>query len=107
MECMIETQVATLHCGTHFDLPSIKDQLLLLNNLIESKKQIFIDAKDISRIDTAGLQVLLSFYLTCSHHKLSVKWLNPSQPLIQAATLLGADQLLGLTFDKKGKNHAD
>lgn len=105
MECLFENNVATLRCGTQFDLVSIKEQVPLLKNLLESKKQIFIEAKDISRIDTAGLQVLLIFYLNCSRNDISVQWVQPSSILIQAATLIGVDQLLGLTLE--GKPHAN
>ena len=103
MECLFENNIATLRCGAYFDLASIKDQLPLLKKLIESKKQILIEAKDITRIDTAGLQLLLSFYLSCFRHGLSVQWVNPSITLIQAATLIGVDQLLGLTHNEKGR----
>ena len=64
--------------------------------LIDQKDCEFISVKgaDVSRVDTAGMQLLLAFFKATKERNLPLKWDGHSDKIIEAAELLGLD--LGL-----------
>ena len=68
---------------------------VLLAALID-KKPVVLDAGDVERVDTAALQVLTAFFVDANAQNLKARWQNPSSAIINAASLLGLTDSLGL-----------
>ncbi len=63
---------------------------------LDSGKDIKIDASAVEDVDTAGLQLLLSFVKTASESGRSVSWQSPSEALIQAVQETSLKDPLGI-----------
>lgn len=83
-----------IYCGPAVDLLSVVEQKAILLQALEIKKPICLEAGEISKIDTAGIQLLLNFILTAAKANLRWRWKNPSLQLINTSELLGLDQVL-------------
>ena len=68
----------------------------LLKELIEKKQDIIIDASAIEMIDTAILQLLLSFTIKLRSLNIKASWLNPSAEILSRAHTLGLTEEIGL-----------
>lgn len=66
-------------------------------SLVETKDcdQIQLQASDVERTDTAGVQLLLALVLASKERQIGIVWEKPSAKLCSAATLLGLDNALG------------
>lgn len=53
-----------------------------------------IDASRVEKTDTSALQLLTAFSLAAARNDTKIRWLNPSEPLLRAAALLGLDEIL-------------
>lgn len=62
-------------------------------SLINSSS-ITIDAGNVNRIDTAGLQLLCSWYLETKKHGVNVYWQNTAGTFSDSARLLGVADIL-------------
>lgn len=69
---------------------------VLLKNLIEKKQNIIIDASAIEMIDTAILQLFLSFSIKLRSLNIKSSWLNPSAEMLSRAHTLGLTEEIGL-----------
>lgn len=59
-------------------------------------EKVVLQAQDVQRTDTAGIQLLLAFVQASHDRQISVGWDAPSEKLCNAATLLGLDDALGI-----------
>lgn len=57
---------------------------------------INIDASQLSRVDTAGLQLLTALVIDINRQKINFTWQNVSDEIIQCAQRLGLNALLKL-----------
>lgn len=62
----------------------------------ESIEQVNIDASELARIDTAGLQLLTALIIDMNRQKLNFSWQNLSDELVESAFRLGLGDLLKL-----------
>jgi len=67
-----------------------------LGSYINQKNDVVIDASGVNMIDTAMLQLLTVFVTKLKNEGLKVIWKNPSEELINRATLLDLQKQLGL-----------
>ena len=65
-----------------------------LNDLLQQASSIDIDASDLSRLDTAAVQLLSVFSNTARDSGINLNWLSVSDDLQTTAQQLGLDQLL-------------
>ena len=63
---------------------------------LETGLPVRIDAREVSRLDTVGLQLLVSFSLELTRRGRTLSWLGASEPVAQAAALAGLTRMLGL-----------
>ena len=56
---------------------------------------ISVQADAVSRIDTAGVQLLFAFSKSAKEHSISLTWKSPSETLVGAAKTLGLDTSIG------------
>ena len=79
--------IANIH-GLHEEFESIIEQ--------KNCDKIVLQAADVERADTAGIQLLVAFVNASKERKITVGWDNPSEKLCNASGLLGLDGALGL-----------
>lgn len=58
--------------------------------------EILIKASEVTRADTAGVQLLYAFVKAAQEHNIKLDWHEPSAKLCSAASILGMEQILGL-----------
>lgn len=63
---------------------------------IASATSITVDATDVQRVDTAGLQLLVALRESARRRGIACQVSQPSQPLLDAVGTLGLGTLLGL-----------
>jgi ABC-type transporter Mla MlaB component len=85
-----------IHCGSEMDLSSVVDQKKILLHGLQIKKPICLEASEISKIDTAGIQLFLNFILAASKANIICYWKNPTSKVIELSELLGVNQILAL-----------
>lgn len=62
----------------------------------ETIPHINIDASQLSRVDTAGLQLLTAFVIDINRQKIDFTWKNVNDELVVCAQRLGLNELLKL-----------
>ena len=69
-----------------------------LEALIEKNQadELVLHAADVSRADTAGLQLMLALVKSSKERQMAVIWDHPSQKLLDAAKILGIQSALNL-----------
>lgn len=80
-------------CGLK-DAATLKAALL---QRLDEPSDVTIEAGGIERIDTAVVQLLCAFVRDRARRDLPVQWRGTSQPLLDAARLLGVGSLLALS----------
>lgn len=70
-----------------------------LDAALTRNRPISLDAANLSGVDTAGLQLLVAFYLAAHARGLNPHWTHASPALREGATLLGLEVLLDLKGD--------
>jgi len=68
-----------------------------LDSYTSGTQDIVLNASEVSRADTAGLQLIYVFLKTLQQHQASVIWAAPSSALIEASEQLGLKEHLGLS----------
>ena len=97
-----KTAKKTVQKGETVTLESIlviDDAMNLHKKFIElanNKSGITINGKAVNMIDTAMLQLLTSFVITLKKLDIKVTWKDPSEELVNRATLLNLEKQLGL-----------
>ena len=79
--------IASVH-NLHEDLESLINQ--------PDCDNIVLQARDVQRTDTAGIQLLLAFCNASKERQISIVWDHPSEKLCHAVGLLGLDSALGI-----------
>lgn len=69
-----------------------------LNKALEKSTTIEIKASAIKKIDTAGLQLIISLKKEVDIQEGNIVWVKPSDELIESASLLGFLEDLGLHY---------
>ncbi|VUD56412.1 hypothetical protein TDB9533_02067 [Thalassocella blandensis] len=77
------------------NVQGLHDQLEALVGEQDCDK-VTLQAEDVQRADTAGIQLLLAFVHASKERQIAVDWKEPSDKLRAAAKVLGLDQDLGL-----------
>jgi len=58
--------------------------------------KVVLQGKDVSRADTAGVQLLLAFVNSAKERQVELYWEHPSEKLLAAASVLGLQKALGI-----------
>jgi len=67
-----------------------------LDKVFRRKSPFVLDGSAVERVDTAALQVLVAFSRESRHREIDLKWVEVSDPLRNASTLLGLNHELGI-----------
>ena len=66
-----------------------------LNRLLNEQKEIYLNAQKVTKIDGAGLQLIMGFILAARKLALTIKWNGVSEQFAKNAEILGlTDQLI-------------
>ncbi|TQV84172.1 STAS domain-containing protein [Exilibacterium tricleocarpae] len=65
-----------------------------LEELCQANRDIVLDGANVSRVDTAGLQVICALAAELKKSSLTLSWSNPSAELKETALILGMSELL-------------
>jgi anti-anti-sigma factor len=87
---------ATLHWRGECCIESLGERREQLLRALEDGLPVILDLSDVTRIDTAGLQLLLVFVLDMRRNGRAMQCVAASAPVLQGARLAGICELLGL-----------
>ena len=85
-----------ISCGDVLDISVVAKMHEELKHAIENSTTIELDAKDLQRIDGAGIQLLVSLFADAQELQIDLSWGETSESLLHAATLLGVRPQLHL-----------
>lgn len=74
-----------------------------LEPLLLKDNDIVVNGKDVERVDTAGLQLILAFKNALSKRNLGFAWQQCSEVLTDSARQIGLEKLLALDSSTVGK----
>lgn len=70
-----------------------------LGDFAKDADNVTLDAENLSRVDTAALQLLTAFFVMLKSQQKEVSWRNPSDTLVRTAKQLGLETTLLLNND--------
>ncbi|UXI03834.1 lipid asymmetry maintenance protein MlaB [Photobacterium sp. TY1-4] len=82
--------------GTNLDITQVIELQQQYLAFIRQEPQWQVDGGEVCRVDTAGLQLLLSLFATVDPAERRVRWLSYSSALLDAAVCAGLDEALGM-----------
>jgi len=99
MDEQIDASEATktvVNCESVVDINSADKLYQRLHDALQYKHVVEINATDVTRVDTAILQLFTAFTLEAKIQELSVSWLGVSEAFYQAVELLGLTDELNI-----------
>ncbi|MCK4743230.1 MAG: STAS domain-containing protein [Sulfuriflexus sp.] len=89
-------EVQVINCQESLDISVVADLGTELKVALDSGQSIRLQAGDVGKADAAALQLLCAFFLDAQTHGIDIEWLDPSDALIESASLTGLVEHLGL-----------
>lgn len=83
-------------CEDSVDISGIAELHNQIATELEEGCTISLDASQVERIDTTGLQLFASLFNEAATKNMTINWVNPSDTLRSSASLLGLEELLQL-----------
>jgi ABC-type transporter Mla MlaB component len=81
--------------GEIFDITMALQYHEQLNELLNDQKQISLNAEKVEKVDGAGLQILLAFFIVAEKLNLQVVWTGASEIFLKNAEVLGISEKIG------------
>ena len=91
---MNETSVVEL--PERLDISCVESLHLELEEVLSVGNNIHLDASKVSKLDTAGLQVLKAFYDESQKRQVNLAWISPSATMIEVTSFLDLGSSMGL-----------
>ena len=91
-----KTQPTVIPCDDSLDISVVHELYQTLQQVVETSNPLVIDATNVERIDTAGLQLLCAFMQHAQDRSITVQWHQPAPAVYDAARLLDLEGLLHL-----------
>jgi len=89
-----ESQI--INCQSSLDISVVTNLGAELKVALDSGQSIQLQAAEVGKADAAALQLLCAFFLDAQTHGIDIEWLEPSDALVEAASLTGLIEHLGL-----------
>ena len=83
-----------IECGEVVDISKVSEMYQRLNEALEQEGPVSLHAGAIERIDTAALQMFVSFFQEVKKRHRDVSWKAPTEVLLRSAKFLGMSQIL-------------
>jgi anti-anti-sigma regulatory factor len=93
---MASSEAAILDLGHQLTIAEVEQVQLKIEALLAASTHLSIDAAEIGKVDTAGLQLLCSVKKTFRNTEGGLYWKDISPSLMKSACLLGVDAYLEL-----------
>ena len=93
---MSANKVATVKVPKHLNITMIDNFHQTMMPIIESESEIILDASDVEKVDSVGIQMLFSLKKTVEDHNQIMHLENVPEVLIQTAKQLGFEKKIGL-----------
>ncbi len=77
-------------------IQTVAEQLRCMTAMLEDGEEIVLDAGDVSRVDTASLQLIYVIQKTLADSGHSIRWQAVSDAFRDSATLTGLTEALAL-----------
>ncbi len=88
---------ASVSCGEFLDIQHAEElKQRFLDALDKCADTYIINAQKVTKVDSAGIQIILGFFKRVEQQGATIAWKQPSEDFIQAATLLGVNKPLNL-----------
>jgi len=85
-----------INCQSSLDITVVSDFANELKTALECSSAVELHASEVSKTDTAALQLLCTFFLDAQAHGIDIAWIEPSDELCIAASTIGLTEHLGL-----------
>lgn len=92
----VESGKTVINCEPTIDISSAQNLYDHLKNAIDNDHDVEINAGDVTRVDTAILQVFIAFTLESKTKGVMVEWGAVSDAFYASAKLLGLENILNL-----------
>ena len=79
----------TVSCGESLDIRNVDEFRQQLKDALDAGAPVVMAADAVERADAAALQLLCAFFLDAKHKGIEVRWEQPAEALVSAASLLG------------------
>ena len=89
-------ETLTFKLGEVIDISMVNSLYDALKLLLNEANSVIIDAGEVKRLDTAAMQLLLSWYNESQNRNIKVTWKNAQGIFTNSAELLGLSKLLQL-----------
>jgi anti-anti-sigma regulatory factor len=89
-------QTTLIYCSPELTISGAQDLYDTLQSALRAPGPVVLDATQVTRIDTAGLQMLCAFVRDAQASGMVVQWRQPSPALENAARLLNVRTCLAL-----------
>jgi anti-anti-sigma regulatory factor len=91
-----DSEAIVVECGEVLDISRVAEFYAELKMVIDENKPIELDAANLSRIDAAGVQLLVALCQKAKVESISLTWKQVSESLHRSASLIGLENELGL-----------
>tara|TARA_Y100000782_G_C10124025_1_gene239953 strand:- start:597 stop:890 length:294 start_codon:yes stop_codon:yes gene_type:complete len=86
-----------VECGERMTIEHVESLYSQLESALQESNCVELIADRVQQCDTASLQLILCLFRMSKEQEHIVKWVNPSQSIIDVAELLGLTESLDLT----------
>ena len=83
-------------CGEVLDVAGVAEFKAQLQQHMADQRPIALDASQLTRIDGAGLQLLVAAFQDAGQSQCELSWQSPSESLLAAASISGLKKALNL-----------
>lgn len=91
------TKSAQFDCGETLNIASAGDILQRLTSVMNESSAIELVADKVTKVDTAGFQVIIAAQKELERIGGNLQWKEPSEATLQGAKTLGLVEVLGLS----------
>ena len=93
---MISSEAVVVDLGSHLTIADVERVQQQLEGLLAGGHNFALDAAQLEKIDTAGLQLLCSLKKTLQNAESELNWKEASPTFIKSAYLMGVNHFLQL-----------
>jgi len=92
----------TIDLGTELTIRSVASCKAQIDDNLLQGQEIKLQAENLQKIDSAGLQMLYSLDKTLKKTSQSIHWVNSSAIINEAARMIGLEDLIAIDIDEAG-----
>lgn len=90
------SDVVVVELPERMDIAAADSTHVTLENVIQEGKPVTLSAANVNKVDTAGVQILASFFAEAKQHHIDVRWRDASETILNTFTFLNLSDQVGL-----------